>query len=66
MVNGRTKRLTDGRALSILQLNYGSQIRRIVKEKSKYIADSICCEKREFTREDILKLEDEMYSAFGV
>jgi hypothetical protein len=63
----RTKRLTLNRALTILQLNYGTQVQRLEKVNHGYLADSICMDKRLFTREEILNLEDEMYNTlFGV
>lgn len=65
MKANRTKRLTLERALKILQLEFGTQVKQIIKDKNTYIANSICGEKRKFSRIDILKLEDKMYSAFG-
>ena len=62
----RTKRLTILRALQILQLRYGSQVQSIKRNKDKYIVDSICCVESEITREDVLKIENEMYLSFGV
>lgn len=61
----RTKRLTLDRALKILQLRFGTQVRRVTRHNDIYIADSILCENRGFTRNAILTIEDKMYSAFG-
>jgi|694.fasta_scaffold101085_6 hypothetical protein len=62
----RTKKLTIKAALKILQLRFGTQVRNIIINKNKYIADSILCDKREFTKEEILKIEDDMFLQFGV
>lgn len=61
----RTKRLTLGRALEILQLRYGTQVRTVRVESGVYHVDSICRYHREFSRADILKIEDEMFAQFG-
>lgn len=61
----RTKRLTLDRALKLLQLRYGTQVSEIKKEGSSYYVNQICGEVGEFTRKDILELEDEIYGAFG-
>lgn len=71
----RTQRLTESRALEILQLRYGTQIQTVCKDKqgfkiNQYKDDSTIwtCAKGEtdfFTREEILQYEDEMYSQFG-
>ena len=61
----RTKRLTMINALKLLQLRYGTQVQQVIKNKDLYIADSICDDKRVFTRTDILDIEDKMYSMFG-
>jgi hypothetical protein len=61
----RTKRLTLNRALKLLQMEYGTQVEQVKKEDNLYIANSICGEKRTFTKLDILNIENEMYSNFG-
>jgi len=66
MNSGRTKRLTIDRVLKILQLRYGTQVQKVIKHGGTYIVDSILCEKREFSRNAILTIEDEMYSVFSV
>lgn len=65
MENKRTKRLTIDRVLKILQLRFGTQVQTIIRNKDTYTADSICDIKRTFTRKDILKIEDEIYSSYG-
>jgi len=65
MMAHRTKRLTQDRALKILQLRYGTQIQSVLVKDSLYIADSICGNETLFSRADILAFEDEMYSALG-
>jgi len=61
----RTKKLTLKRALKILQLRYGTQVQNIRKNNNFYIADSICNTLKEFSRTDILNIEDQIYSSFG-
>lgn len=61
----RTKRLTLQRALKLLQIEYGSQVKEVKKVKELYYASEICGIIRRFTKEDILKIEDEMYAGFG-
>lgn len=61
----RTKKLTLQRALKLLQIEYGSQVKEVNKVKGLYYASEICGSIRKFTREDILKIEDEMYAGFG-
>lgn len=63
MVN-RTKRLTLERALKILQLRYGTQVIKIILDENIYIAD-FCGDNRIFTRNDILAIENNMYSELG-
>lgn len=61
----RTKRLTSQRALKLLQIEYGSQVKKIKKDGDIYFASEICGSVREFTREDILNIENEIYGMFG-
>ena len=65
MIVNRTKRLTLRRALKILQMEFGTQVKQLTKKDMSYIADSICGYQKPFTREEILKIEDEIYSSFG-
>ena len=61
----RTKRLTIGRSLELLQMEYGTQVREVRKVNNSYYADRILGEVREFTRDEILKIEDNIYNNFG-
>ena len=58
----RTKRLTLDRVLKLLQLRYGTQVQTVNKDRDLYIVDDI---QKTFTREDILNIEDKMYSSLG-
>ena len=69
----RTKRLTESRALKILQLRYGTQVQKVKKITDKntygyglYFIDSIVNHSEYMTREDILAIENNIYQQFGV
>lgn len=61
----RTKRLTIGRALELLQLRYGTQVENVGKIGKLYFVNRVLGETLVFTRDEILKIEDDMYSGFG-
>jgi hypothetical protein len=69
----RTKRLTKDRALTLLQIKFGTQIYKVEIQNDGYLINNGnpisvwgVGGKSLFTRNEILEYENEMYSKFGM